>query len=89
MGDEGVHNETIKYCVAMLRRIEIEMVVSQSSMLAVGFLDFDAARFAHELDAIKQSLALTPTDFPETHPESFLEVSAEEESGEPVVAPVE
>ena len=39
MSLENASNETVKYTVAVLRRMETEMVDSQSARVAMGFLD--------------------------------------------------
>lgn len=72
---ENVSNETVKYAAAILRRIETEIVKSQSSRLAMGFLEFDRQRTIVEMDALKKMmLASDPVDLPETHPDSLLEL---------------
>ena len=72
---ENVSNETVKYCVAILRRIETELVMSQSARLAMGYLDFDRQRTLVEMEALKKvMLASDPVDLPETHPDSLLEI---------------
>ena len=75
MSLENTSNETVKYTVAVLRRIEIELVKSQSARLAMGFLDFDRERTIVQMEAIKSMmLASNPVDLPETHPDSLLEI---------------
>lgn len=75
---ENVKNETMVYVLTLLKRVELEMLASQSAGLAVGFLDFDANRFCAELERIKKTVETEkPEDYPETHPESFLKMKAE------------
>lgn len=75
MALENVSNETVKYAIAVLRRIETELVKSQSARLAMGFLDFDRKRTIVEMQALKDMmLASDPVDLPETHPDSLLEL---------------
>jgi len=73
---DRVKNETAKYALALLKRIEDEIIASQSSGLAVGFLDFDANRISGELDKVKEVIKnVKPADFPETHPRSYLRLN--------------
>ena len=75
MSLEETSNETVKYTVAVLRRIETELVKSQSARLALGFLDFDRKRTIVQMQALKDMmLASDPVDLPETHPDSLLEI---------------
>lgn len=75
MALEDISNESVKYCVAVLKRIEVELIKSQSARLAMGFLDFDKERIVVEMKALKDMLeASSPVDLPETHPDSFLEL---------------
>ena len=75
MSLENTSNETVKYTVAVLRRIEMELEKSQSARLAMGFLDFDRERTIVQMEAIKSMmLASNPVDLPETHPDSLLEI---------------
>jgi hypothetical protein len=75
MSLENISNETVKYTVAVLRRIELELVKSQSAKLAMGFLGFDRDRTIVQMEAIKaMMLASDPVDLPETHPDSLLEL---------------
>ena len=72
---ENISNETVKFSVAILKRIETELVKSQSARLAMGFLEFDRQRTIVEMEALKKMLlASDPVDLPETHPESLLEL---------------
>jgi hypothetical protein len=60
MSLENISNETVKYTVAVLRRIELE---------------FDRDRTIVQMEAIKaMMLASDPVDLPETHPDSLLEL---------------
>lgn len=71
--ENNVNNESVKYVIAILKRIEKELRTSQSSGLAMGFLDFDRIRTFSELDAIKDMMTTShPVDLPETHPDSVL-----------------
>jgi hypothetical protein len=46
-----------------------EITSSQSALLASGFLDFDANRFASMCNSIKTTVTTEkPIDFPEVHP---------------------
>ena len=75
MALEETSNETVKYTVAVLRRMETELVKSQSARLAMGFLDFDRKRTVVQMQALKDMmLASDPVDLPETHPDSLLEI---------------
>ena len=75
MSLENTSNETVKYAVAVLRRMETELVMSQSARLALGFLDFDRQRTVVQMQALKDMmLASDPVDLPETHPDSLLEI---------------
>ena len=75
MSLENTSNETVRYAVAVLRRMETEIVESQSARLAMGFLDFDRKRTLAQMQALKDMmLASDPVDLPETHPECLLEL---------------
>jgi len=75
MSLEETSNETIKYTVAVLRRMETELVKSQSARLAMGFLDFDRKRTIVQMQALKDMMSASdPVDLPETHPDSLLEI---------------
>ena len=72
---DDVLNETVKYVLAMLKRTEIEVASSQSARLAMGFLDFDETRLVGELKEVIRVLETSkPVDYPETHPDSMLQV---------------
>ena len=69
MVEKALHNRTVKYVLDQLSDVETEMRASQSSMLASGFLEFDAGRFESELLAMIETIKNEkPIDYPETHP---------------------
>jgi len=74
-----LYNRTAKYVIDQLNDFVTEIKSSQSALLASGFLDFDANRFASMCDSIKTTVTTEkPIDFPEVHPHPVTVLENEE-----------